>query len=285
MSGPLLVTGGSGYLGRAILASAEPRVVATHRSAGAAPLPGVEWVRLDVRDEAAVAACLDRVRPRAVIHTAYVQDGPEAWATNVTGSVNVARAAARAGAPLVHVSTDVVFDGEKDGAYVEDDDPNPVTDYGRSKAEAELEVLASHPSALVVRTSLMAGAAVPGRQEQAVLAAARGESETGFFTDELRSPLLVQDLAAALVELAGRDASGVLHVGGPETVSRYELACLIAGAHGLPPERIRRARLAGSGLVRPANCALDSSRARALLRTPIRGVSELGRVADDQPRP
>jgi dTDP-4-dehydrorhamnose reductase len=231
-----------------------------------------------------VTACFESARPRAVIHTAYLQEGPRAWETNVAGSANVARAAAGTGVRLVHVSTDVLFDGEKEGAYTEDDKPTPVTDYGRSKAEAEREVVAAHPSALIVRTSLMVGAE-PGRQERAVLASARGQSDVAFFTDEVRSPVLVQDLAAALVELAGRDESGLLHLGGPETVSRYELACLIARAHGLPSERIRAAQLAGSGVSRPANCALDSSRAYALLRTPIRGVSELTRVAGDQPRP
>ncbi len=118
-----------------------------------------------------------------------------------------------------------------------------------------------------------------------MLAAARGESEMAFFEDEWRSPVLVDDLAAALVELSGRTESGVLHVAGPEAVSRYELARTIAAAHGLPRERLRRGRLAGSGLERPARCVLDSSRARALLRTPIRGVSELGPVTAGEPRP
>ena len=68
-------------------------------------------------------------------------------------------------------------------------------------------------------------------------------------------------------------------------MSRFELAGTIAAAHGLPAERLRRGRLAGSGLERPAYCVLDSSRARALLRTPIRGVSELGPLAAGQPRP
>jgi dTDP-4-dehydrorhamnose reductase len=95
-----------------------------------------------------------------------------------------------------------------------------------------------------------------------------------FFEDELRSPVLLGDLAAALIELAARDDDGILHVAGADTVSRYEFAFLLAQAHGLPGDRILRSRLAGSDLVRPANCALDSSRARALLRTRLRGVLE-----------
>jgi dTDP-4-dehydrorhamnose reductase len=283
--GPLLVTGGSGYLGRAIVRSAEPPVIATHFKSSPPAAPAFEWVRLDVRDASAMERLFERVRPGAVVHTAYLPEGPDAWETNAAGSANVARAAGAAGARLVHVSTDLVFDGTARRGYTEDDEPRPIGDYGRSKLEAERAVLAVHPGALVVRTSLMVGGAEPSRQELAVLAVARGESDMAFFEDERRSPLLVDDLAAALVELTGREEAGVLHVGGPEAVSRYELACAIARAHGLPTERLRRGRVAGSGLDRPENCVLDSTRARMLLRTPIRGVSELPQVAGEQPRP
>ena len=78
-----------------------------------------------------------RVRPEIVIHTAYLQDGPGAHEITVDGAENVARAAAAVGARLVHLSTDVVFDGRKGAPYVEDDPLSPVTDYGRAKAEAE----------------------------------------------------------------------------------------------------------------------------------------------------
>jgi dTDP-4-dehydrorhamnose reductase len=283
VSGPLLVIGGSGYLGHALLRSAEPPVVATHLTSPTAPAPGAEWQRLDVRDAAAVGRAFADVRPAAVIHTAYRREEPDAWATNVVGAAKVAGAAARAGARLVHISTDLVFDGTAARPYTEEDEPLPATPYGRTKLEGEREVQAAHPDALVVRTSLMVGGDEPGRQEQLVLAAARGESDIAFFEDEHRSPVLVDDLAAALVELAGRRESGLLHLAGPEAVSRYDLACLIAAAHGLPSERLRRGRLASSGMQRPANCVLDSSRARALLRTPIRGVSELVRAAAELP--
>ena len=285
MNGPLLVTGASGYLGRALLGSSEPPVIATRLTSAAPAAPALEWLKLDVRDDEAVADLFARVRPAAVIHTAYRQEGAGAWSTNVTGSANVAAAAARAGTRLVHVSTDLVFDGSATRPYSEEDEPNPVGEYGRSKLEAEREVLGAHPDALVVRTSLMVGGPEPGTQERTVLAAARGESEIVFFEDEWRSPVLVDDLAAALVELSGRSETGLLHVAGPEAVSRYELACRIATAHGLPLNSLRRGRIADSGLERAPRCVLDSTRARALLRTPIRGVSELDPVAAGQPRP
>ena len=114
MSGPLLVTGASGYLGRAILASSEPPVIATRLTSAEPAGPALEWLRLDVRDAAAVDELFERVLPAAVIHTAYRQQSPDAWDTNVTGSANVATAAARSRARLVHISTDIVFDGSRD---------------------------------------------------------------------------------------------------------------------------------------------------------------------------
>jgi dTDP-4-dehydrorhamnose reductase len=163
------------------------------------------------------------------------------------------------------MSTDLVFDGTKPEPYTEDDEPNPLDDYGRSKLEAERRVLALHPEALVVRTSLLVGREQPGRQEQMVLQAARGERDLAFFEDEWRSPVLVSDLAAALLELVQSPAHGVLHLAGAEPMNRYELACEIAAAHGLPTGWLRRGSLADSGLRRAANCVLDSSRAAAFV--------------------
>jgi dTDP-4-dehydrorhamnose reductase len=263
----LLVTGGTGYLGRELVRRT-PAVGTWLTREPAAP---GDWLRLDVRDSVVVRRELERLRPAAVIHTAYRQDDR---ATTLDGAAAVAEAAAAVGARLVHVSSDVIFDGTKRGPYTEKDPPSPITDYGRAKADAERAVRAAHPGALVVRTSLIYGGREPGRHERLAWEAAEGRGGMTFFEDELRSPVLVEDLAGALLELAGRDEAGILHVAGPDAVSRYEFARLLAQRHGLSDERIPRARLADSGLVRPANCALDSSRALALLRTRPRGVLE-----------
>ena len=146
------------------------------------------------------------------------------------------------------------------------DEPRPLTEYGRAKADAERAVLSAHPGALVVRTSLLYGGPRPGPQER--LAA---DSSAAFFTDEVRSPIQVGDLADALVELAGADHSGVLHVAGADRLSRYELACLLA------PEgaAIRAASISESGLVRPRDCSLAIDRARDLLQIRLRGAHEV----------
>jgi dTDP-4-dehydrorhamnose reductase len=240
----LLVTGATGYLGRELM----------RRADAVGP-------RIEIRDAEIVRAALDSLRPATVIHTAY---RASERATTCDGAVNVARAAAAIGARLVHVSTDVVFDGEKGSPYVEEDEPTPITDYGRDKADAERGVLAEHPAALVVRTSLIYGGPQPGPQERMA-----ADPEATFFTDELRCPIQVGDLAAALLELAGTGERGILHVAGAERVSRAELAELLAGAP------VRTATIAESGLRRPRDCALAIDRACGLLRTRLRGLREV----------
>jgi dTDP-4-dehydrorhamnose reductase len=157
-----------------------------------------------------------------------------------------------------------VFDGEKGAPYTEDDEPRPLTGYGRAKADAEDGVLGAHPGALVVRTSLIYGGPEPGPQER--LAADPGAS---FFTDEVRCPIHVADLADALVELAGGERSGLLHVAGADRLSRHEFAEL------LERRPVRAASISESGLVRPRDCSLAIDRARELLRTPLRGAREV----------
>jgi dTDP-4-dehydrorhamnose reductase len=241
----LLVVGGSGFLGRELL----------RRSPGAI---GISSADVDIRDAAAVAALFERLRPQVAINTAYRRDDR---ASTFDGAVFVARAAAATGARLVQLSTDLVFDGEKGSPYVEEDEPAPLGDYGRAKADAERAVLEACPGAAVVRTSLLYGGADPGPQER--LAA---DPSAAFFTDEVRCPIQVGDLAAALLELAGTDYAGLLHVAGADRVSRHEFAELLRGGPA------RAASLAEATEVRPRDCSLSVARAQALLRTPLRGV-------------
>lgn len=216
--------------------------------------------RVEVRDLGAVRVLLQRLRPELVIHTAYRQDGEGAREIVVDGAANVARAAAEVGARLIHLSTDVVFDGRKGAAYVEADAPSPCTEYGRAKAAAESRVLEAAPQALIVRTSLIVGG--PGHESSKHEVAAHDPAAT-FYEDEMRSPVQVGELAAALLELASLDVSGFLHLGGADDVSRAELAELVTG---------RGVRRAPAPPDRPLDCSLDSSCALKLLRTELRGV-------------
>jgi dTDP-4-dehydrorhamnose reductase len=300
----LLITGGSGYLGaelvRQAIAQARWAITATTFSQQGSQA-GVDYRTVDISDQAAVNFLFDDVQPEIVIHTAYRQNEPGLWDVTARGAQHVAQAAQRYGARLIHLSSDALFDGEKDGSYTEDDLPNPITPYGAAKADAERLVAVAHSDALIVRTSLIyggdrQGAGIMGQEldtiqerrsdetdnlpgisvhERLILDAAHGLIDIAFFTDEIRCPIQVSDLAQALLELTMTDTRGVLHVAGADAVSRYTFACRVAAAYGHSPTVLHAALSESFGARRPRNCAMDSAPAQQLLQTRLRGVHEV----------
>jgi dTDP-4-dehydrorhamnose reductase len=256
----ILVTGGAGYLGSELAQQAVAAghdVLATQLRHAA---PHGRAIQVDLRDDDAVHRAVLKHGPDVVVHTAYRQAEESLAGDVVRASRNVALAAHRAAARLIHLSTDLVFDGEQGAPYREGDEPRPVSAYGQAKLEAEKLVAELHPEALVVRTSLLYGKAELGPQERLA-----GTFDAMFYTDEIRCPTIVGELAAALLELALRDEQGILHVAAPDAVSRLELARLLGAAAprgtAAPPGRAR-------------DVALDSSEAAKLLRTRLRGIRE-----------
>jgi dTDP-4-dehydrorhamnose reductase len=268
----ILVTGGSGQLGGELLRRAQTAGLTAVGTWLTRPIDGP---KLDICDAEAVEALVSRARPATVVHTAYRYSGPGMEAVNVAGSVNVARATRRIGARLIHMSTDLVFGGELEGAYRETDEPRPITEYGRAKFAAERQVAAVDPDALIVRTSLLYGGTGAGPHEQLVLDALAGRRDVAFFTDEVRCPVHLGDLADAVLQLARSGESGVLHAAGAEAVSRYAFAQLVAVAHGLDPTGLRSAKSAAQDVRRPLNCALDSGLLAGRCGLRLRGVREV----------
>lgn len=187
----------------------------------------------------------------------------------------MAQAAQAAGARLIHMSSDALFDGEHRSGYSESDPPSPITPYGAAKARAEALVVAACPQAALVRTSLIYGFAPIDSHTRFVLEIADGSRNDRLFTDEYRCPIFVEDLAAALFELALSDFSGLINIAGVERLSRYEFGVLLTRHWGRDPQRLHAGLSSESALRRPRNCVLHIGLARSLLSTALRGVSEV----------
>lgn len=279
----MLVTGGAGLLG-ARLAADRPPSVELHRTwhrarpeVGADPAAaGVgEWHQVDLTERDATAALVRGLQPDVVVHTAYaVSDGEHAI---VAASAHVADATATAGAGLVHLSSDVVFDGEH-APYGEDDHPVPISEYGRHKAEAEAHVRSAYPQAAIVRTSLITWADPLDPRSAWVADALRAGDPITLFTDEIRCPVRLDDLAAQVWELAlleGGARAGAWHLVGAEALSRYDLGLAIARHERLDPAGIEAALSRDQLHPRPRDLHLTASRADVALTTRSRSVRTL----------
>lgn len=265
MSRRLFITGGWGYVGRGIVRAA---------TASGWMVFEPKHGELDVRDEQATRQAITASRSDVVIHAAYRASGPDTWTTNVDGTASVARAAVTAGARFIHFSTDIVFPG-RTTAYTEDVEPGPINDYGRSKTAAEKAVLLIAPQAAIVRTSVLYSVEHVGPTGEAILAAALGHADTTFYTDEVRSFTHIDDLVSSTMDLCYHDYAGVLHVAGPEPVSRYDFAVRFARRNGISPAKLKGDLTPPHGPPRPNHVVLDSGRAGGLLTTRLRGVTEL----------
>ncbi len=280
----VLITGGGGQLGRELVRQA-PSHVRLHVTWRRTPPPASPTAhQLDLADEEATLRLVERVRPDVILHTAS-GFREETLARDVVAATRSVAAAARVcGAHLVHLSTDLVFDGEH-APYGEEDTPAPIHPYGHAKAEAERLVRALCPGAAVVRTSLITRVSPPDRNSAWVLEKLRAGQPVALFADELRCPIAVEDLAAQLWELVALPPErqrGVWHLVGPEAISRFALGLLLAHRHGLDVSLVRPSSSRAFPHPRPRDVRLRTDRADRLLRTRPRPISVvLGNVMRD----
>lgn len=260
----LLLTGATGTLGRAFARACRARAIQFRLLTRA---------EMDIADAASVAAMLGESSPWAVVNAAgYVRvDDAEAdrvrcMRENAEGPAVLAEACAARGVSLVTFSSDLVFDGASSKPYVESDAVSPLNVYGRSKADAEALVLASHPSALVARTSAFFG---PWDEYNFVTIALRSLSRGERFaaaSDSIVSPTYVPDLVNACLDLLIDGERGLWHLSNRGALSWAEFARLAARAAGLDESLVEERPTASFDFAarRPAFSALASERGQLL---------------------
>jgi dTDP-4-dehydrorhamnose reductase len=251
----ILIVGGQGQLGRALQVSLRHHDVrlCSHHD-------------LDVVDQSAVLKMVDSVSPDLLINTAAFNDVDAAesrvkaaWGANALGPHNLAVATARAGIPIMHFSTDCVFDGTLGRPYTEDDQPHPISIFGATKLEGEVAVADANPRHYIIRTAWPFHESGGDLLSQMVAQATKcGELA---IVDEFSSPTYVTHLARAVAEIIESPDFGVRHLAGGGTASRLEMVELaLKGLH--IKARLRRIRQTESpvGARRPAFSPLMSVR-------------------------
>ena len=168
------------------------------------------------------------------------EDQDRAHAVNALGPENVARACARAGADLIHISTDYVFSGSRRRPYEIDDETGPLSVYGRTKLAGELLVLAAMPDAHIVRTAWVYEGADGSDFVAVMRRLAAGDGSVDVVADQVGSPTYVGDLVGALLEIAdGAIREPLLHAANEGGASRFEQAQAVFEAVGADPARVR----------------------------------------------
>ncbi|MFE0777786.1 SDR family oxidoreductase [Streptomyces sp. NPDC058861] len=271
----VLIIGATGFLGSELVRQGRSAGRATDATFHSRPgnVPSALWHHLDLRDPQQLDAVLDAVVPVLVINAS---SGEADWATTADGPVRLAAATARRGIRLMHVSSDSVFSGA-DSPYNETALPDPVTPYGGAKAAPETTVRLLHSDAVIARTSLIIGDG-GSSHERVVHELAAGTRKGFLFRDDVRCPVHIADLAAALWELAASDATGVSHLAGPDAVSRYELGTLIARRDGIDPALLPAGRRVDSPFPGALDVRLDSTVTQRRLHTRLRGAREFLRT-------
>jgi dTDP-4-dehydrorhamnose reductase len=256
----ILITGANGMVARAAIA---------HCTSLGDDVIGVTRTELDISGRDDVLASIDSIRPDAVLNCAAFTDVDasefnegKAYAANADGPENLAAACREFGARFLTISTDYVFDGEKNGFYVEDDVPKPLSVYGRSKYEGEQRAAAANADAIVVRSGWIFGPG--GTNFLSVMPRLLAESKSlTTVSDSLGTPTYAADLARRMRELLDQESSGIFHITNVgEGTTYYGFGQKICDIKGYEPSRltpITDAELKRPAQ-RPANSRLASSK-------------------------
>ena len=266
----LLIAGGSGFLGQHLVPLVLERHPTVYTYFANDTLGLSQGRQLDLRDAKAVLRLVEVVQPDVIVHLGGSNRSADMYNVIVQGAQNITAAAKAVDARLIHLSTDVLFDGT-DAPYAESAEPTPIHAYGRAKAAAEA-IVARYANQVTIRTSLIYSRWHHGCISWMEQALARGET-IRLFSDHWRNPILADDLALACLELAQNEFTGVLNVAGRQAMRRSEFSYKLLAHFAVPLTHVTAAPDTTGKF--PKDVRLDTTLAQTLLDTPLRGVAEV----------
>ena len=282
----ILVTGSNGLVGNAldrVLSRSEHKHINTARSLG-----GTSSEILDITDYDSVEGVMKKFLPDVVINSAAManvdkceEDREKCWSVNVDGVKNLVKACDKYGSHLVHISTDYIFDGKKEGGvYLEDDEPSPLGVYAESKLAGEREILSSGISSSILRTILVYGI----HERHNIVTFVKDSLERGeqvnLVSDQVRMPTFVDDLAGACLSAAEKKAGGVFNISGSDHMSYLDIGNAVAEHFSLDKSLINHVKTSDLSQLapRPLVTGFDLSKSRKILNfspTPFRDSLDL----------
>lgn len=280
----ILITGGSGLLAlNWACRMREECEVYLARHARDIRLRGARVVPLELESVENLQRRLEEYRPDWVVHTAGItsvdqceREPERAREANAVLARNVAQAAARLGLGLIHISTDHLFAGTR-SLYTENDTPEPLNAYARTKLLAEQWVGEAHPAALIVRTNFFGWGHRFRRSfsDWIIDGLGSGKALTSF-DDAYFTPILADRLAAAVHRLLEGGATGIFNIPGDERLSKYEFAARLARTFGLPEALLQHGKIRDSRLLaqRPPDMSLSNAKARQRLGASLGDATE-----------
>jgi dTDP-4-dehydrorhamnose reductase len=290
MKKKLLFTGASGFLGYHLL-----RVFANDwdiygiTNSKDFDFAGATRIKCDLTNYIELGNYFDDIEPDAVIHAAAIADAnfcqqnkELAYSVNVDASKNLAGICCDFQIPFAFTSTDLVFDGIK-GMYCEEDEKNPLSIYGEQKAIAEDEILSIYPEATVFRLPIMFGypEASLGNYMRRFIEQIKRDERATLFNDEYRSIAGARSISEGILKLLGK-TSGIIHVAGPERLSRYDFGLKVVRAFDFDPGLIEEGsqKAAKNMAPRPADVSLNIKKAIDLGYIALSADTELGQIAN-----
>jgi len=283
----LLITGSNGFVAGSIIAHAQAHweVHGIARSALPVDHGNVYYHLLDLLDAEKLAELFIKIKPDVVIHAAAIanidfceKNKNIAEAINADVTKTIARLCKETDIKMIHCSTDTIFDGTK-GYYTEDDLPNPINFYAETKVKSEEIVLISSPKNVVARLALVMGLLSREKGNSFLfdlIEKLKNNEPVKFAENETRTPIDVITLGAALVELAGNNFAGIIHLAGNTRINRFNMAKEIAMAMKFSPELIisTNSNAIPDRAPRPNDVSMVNTKAKQILETPMCSLQE-----------